>query len=74
MFHQQLCVNSGAVPLTLHHNIRHIILKNGTLYLSRTKDSAKLMVGKKQCCPLWKVGSCLNSHRWPRRVLPRPWK
>jgi hypothetical protein len=44
MFHLQLCVNSGAVSLTLHCNIRHIIHKNEKLYLYRTKDSAKLSV------------------------------
>ena len=74
MFHQQLCVNSGAVSLTLHHNIRHVIHKNGTLYLYRTKDGAKLMVDIKQSCLLWKAGSCLNLCCWLRTVLPRPWK
>ena len=62
MFHQQLCVNSGAVSLTLHHNIRHITHKNGTLYLYRTKDSAKLTVHNPQSCLLWKTGSSLNTY------------
>jgi hypothetical protein len=71
MFHQKLCVNSGAVSLTLHHNIWHIIHKNWTLYPYRTKNSAKLTVDNPESCLLWK---CLNSNRWLRRVLPRPWK
>jgi hypothetical protein len=73
MFHQHLCVNSGAVSLMLQHNIWHIIHKNGTLYLYRMKDSAKLTVDNPQSCLLWKTASCLNSRRWLRRVLPRPW-
>ena len=72
MFHQQLCVKSGAVSLRLHHNIHHIIHKNGTLYLYRMKDSAKLKLDNPQICLLWKASSCLKSHRWLRRVLPNP--
>ena len=74
MFHQQLCVSSEAVSLILLHNIQHILHKNGTVYLYRMKESAKPTVDNKQSCLFWKPGSCLNSHRWLRRVLPRPWK
>ena len=54
----------------LHHNIWHIVHRNGTLCLYRMKDSAKLTVDNPQSCLLWKTASCLSSHRWVRRVLP----
>jgi hypothetical protein len=74
MFQQQLCVNSAAVSLTLHRNIQHIIHKNGTAYLYRMRDSAKLTVENDESCLLLEAGSRLNSRRSPRRVSPRPWK
>ena len=72
MFHQQLCVNSGTVWLTLHHNIRHIIHNYVTLYLYRMKDHTKLSVKKPQKCLLWKAASCLISNGWMRSVVPSP--
>ena len=52
MFYQQLCVNIGAVLLTLHHNIRHIIHKNehNTCTGRRTVLNWQQTTHKVACC------------------------
>jgi len=54
MFHQQLCQWWSTFTHVTPY-ILHLILKNGTLYPYRMKDSAKMLVDNPQSQLLWKA-------------------